>query len=412
MLEIKDVNQYEWLWRHNGRLPGESTRVTLRDAISTANASVFLPRVIQNIVVEAAEPLLIGTSLLQRVNYSAGATITLPSMMGAIAVADIGEGMEFPERSPQVAGGGMTASIGKVGCAVKITEEMLKWSQFDVIGMMLRMAGRGFARHKEKKIFDMIGNMGVKIFDNLTPAASVLGVTHGRSLSGAGNGSVIMDDIFDAYAHVITQGFTPNTILMHPLAWVMWVKDPTLRAFALANGGGTFFATHRGNPAGQNPWAGVAGGLAQGAGRNVVPGGNAAGLTATELLEYPQDIDSAPELPSYFPYPLTILVSPFVPFDPRRKLTDIFMFDRNELGVLFVDEDITTDEFKDPRNDITKLKMKERYGIGILNEGQAVAVIKNVKLVPNEIVMPAQMTITAGVSCSVGSIGMTDQVLL
>jgi hypothetical protein len=273
------------------------------------------------------------------------------------------------------------------------------------------MAGRALARHKEEKIFNLIGQLGVKIFDNVTPTSSLLGVTHGRALNGNANGSVVMDDVFDAYAHVLTQGFTPNTILMHPLAWVIWIKDPVLRSFALASGGGTFFATHRGNPAGQAPWGNSSqGGMGPGVGQNISPGENAASLAASDLLDYPQTIDSRPEIPTYFPYPLTILVSPFVPFDPRRKLTDIYIFDRNELGVLIVDEEISTDEFKDPRNDITKIKLKERYGLGILNEGQAVGVIKNVKVTPNEITLPAQTTIEAGVSGSMGPIGATDTI--
>jgi hypothetical protein len=70
------------------------------------------------------------------------------------------------------------------------------------------------------------------------------------------------------------------------------------------------------------------------------------------------------------------------------------MFDSSELGVLIVDEDVTTEEWTDPRNDIKKIKLKERYAMGILNEGLGVATLKNIKLVPNEIVLPAQSQIS------------------
>jgi hypothetical protein len=69
------------------------------------------------------------------------------------------------------------------------------------------------------------------------------------------------------------------------------------------------------------------------------------------------------------------------------------MFDSNELGVLIVDEDVTTEEFDDPKVDIKKIKLRERYAIGILNEGQAIAKISNVHVVPNEIALPAQANI-------------------
>jgi hypothetical protein len=407
-LEIKDAKQLEYLWRNNGQF-GEGETIKLEDALSVPNASVLMPKVISNIVKEAQEPLLVGTSLLQRINYSYGQTITFPAV-GALVAADIAEGMEYPERSLQTGGATVTASIGKSGLAVKVTEEMIRYSQFDVIGMHLRAAGRALARHKEVKIFNYIRSMGVPVFDNVSPTKSLKGVCTGRDLSGAGNGSVTMDDIFDAYAQIITQGFFPNTLLMHPLTWVMFVKDATLRQFVLANGGGTFFATWTGNPAGRAPWDNSSqGGLGVSGGQLITPPNATSGDQPSPLAEYPQTINSAPQLPGYMNIPFRIIVSPFVPYDPRRKITDIYMFDSSELGVLIVDEEVMTEEFDDPRVDIRKIKLRERYGIGILNEGKAIAVLRNVHVVPNEVVLPAQANID--VSGTIAPIGPTDNVL-
>lgn len=400
-IEIKDAGQFEYLWKNNGNLQ-TGDRVKLEDALSVPNAPMLMPKVISNIVKEAAEPLLVGTSLLQRINYSYGQTITFPAV-GAMVAADIAEGQEYPERSLQMGGATVTASIGKSGVAVKVTDEMVRYSQFDVIGMHLRAAGRALARHKEVKIFNFIRSMGVTCFDNVSPTSSLKGVTTGRDIAGAGNGSVTMDDIFDAYAQVITQGFTPNTLLMHPLTWTMFVKDATLRSFVLGNNGGNWFAGYSGNAAGQAPWGG---GLGLSGGQDITPGGNAAGATASPLSAYPQTLSSAPQLPGYMNIPFRIIVSPFVPYDPRRKLTDIYMFDASELGVLIVDEEVTTEEFDDPRVDIRKIKLRERYGIGILNEGKAIATLKNVHVVPNEVVLPAQAQISG-----LTAIGATDSVL-
>lgn len=408
--EIKDAKQLEFLWHNNGLLEdGSEERITLKDALSVPNAPMLMPKVISNIVKEAQEPLLVGTSLLQRINYSYGQTITFPAV-GALVAADIAEGQEYPERSLQMGGSTVTANIGKSGVAVKVTDEMIRYSQFDVIGMHLRAAGRALARHKEIKIFNLIRAMGVPVFDNLNPTRSIKGVCTGRDLSGAGNGSVTMDDLFDAYAQIITQGFFPNTLLMHPLTWVMFVKDATLRAFVMQNGGGTFFATWTGNPAARAPWDNSGqGGLGMSSGQDIMPGGNAAGMTPTPLLGYPQTLNSGPVLPSYFNVPFTIIVSPFVHYDPRRKLTDIYMFDASELGVLIVDEEVMTEEFDDPRVDIRKIKLRERYGLGVLNEGKAIATLKNVHVVPNEVVLPAQANID--ISGGIAAIGPTDNVL-
>ena len=414
-IKIKDAQHLDFLWRNNGKdLDGSVVKLT--DALSVPNAPMLMPKVISNIVKEAQEPLLVGTSLLQRIDYKYGQTITFPAV-GALQAADIAEGMEYPERSLGMGGSSVTANIGKSGIAVKVTEEMLRYSQFDVIGMHLRAAGRALARHKEQKIFNLIRKEGVTVFDNVTPASSLMGVTTGRNLAGAGNGAVTMDDVFDCYAQVITQGFFPNTLLMHPLTWVMFIKDPVLRAFALQNGGGTFFATFSGNPAGRAPWdASSQGGLGVSGGQNILPGqtstGGSAphGQEASPLAAFPQTINSAPNLPGYFNVPFRIIVSPFVPYDARRKLTDIYMFDSSELGALIVDEEVMTEEFNDPRVDIKKIKLRERYGLAILNEGKAVAVMKNVHVVPNEIVLPAQANIDVA-SSTLGPISPTASVL-
>jgi hypothetical protein len=398
-LQIKDAAEFKWIWDHNGQMPGQDEPLEFKDALSVPNAPLLFRKVISNIVREAQEPLLVGASLLQRINYSYGQTITFPAV-GAMTAADIAEGQEYPERSLPQGGSTVTASIGKSGVAVKVTDEMIRYSQFDIIGMHLRAAGRALARHKEVKIFNFIRKMGVTVFDNLNPGSSLLGVCTGRDMEGQANGSVTMDNVFDTFAQIIMQGFMPNTLLMHPLTWTMWVKDAQLRAFVQANGGGTFFASWTGNPASRAPWdAASQGGLGASSGQLIVPGqtstGDTAphGLTSTGLLSFPQALDARPQLPSYLNVPFAIVVSPFVPFDPRRKLTDIYMFDRSELGVLIVDEDVTTEEFDDPARDIRKIKLRERYGIGVLNEGQAIGVIRNVHVVPNEIALPAQATI-------------------
>lgn len=392
--EIKDEKEYNFVWRNNGLLPaGDAGQaMSVVDAISVPNTTQWLPKVVQNIVKEAAEPLLVGTSLLQRVEYHFGQTITFPAV-GALDAADIAEGQAYPERQLSMGGATVTASIGKSGLAVKITEEMIRYSQFDVINMHLRAAGRALARHKEKKIFNFIRSMGVVCFDNLTPTSSVFGVTHGRALAGTANGSVIMDDLFDAYSQILMQGFTPNTLLMHPLTWTMFVKDPVMRAMMLAGAQGSMYQGWSGNPSGRAPWDNSGQGrMGVSGGQDIIPGGNAGSQTATGVTGYPQTLNSAPVLPGYFPFPFRVVVSPFVRFDPSTRLTDVMLFDSNELGALIVDEDITTDEWTDPSVDIQKIKMRERYGIGIFNEGMAIGILKNVKVVPNEVILPAQVT--------------------
>lgn len=79
---------------------------------------------------------------------------------------------------------------------------------------------------------------------------------------------MVIDDVFEMYAQVVMQGYIPDTMLVHPMTWLMWVKDPVLREFAIQAGGGSFFAQFTGNPAakafeGQYNYGGLGQGLGQ-----------------------------------------------------------------------------------------------------------------------------------------------------
>lgn len=392
-LKIEDA-QFESMWRNSG-LTADGSRIEMSDALALPNTAAMLPKVMSGMVREAQEPLLVGTSLLQRINYTAGIAITMPAI-GAIVADDMAEEDEYPEGSPQTGGTTSQVTIGKVGTSFKVTQEMVRYNQFDMIGAMLRAAGRALARLKEQKIFNMIRNMGVRVFDNLQPSSSMYGVTHGRDLSGAANGTLVADDIFDAWAHMMMSGYFADTIILHPLAWPMFIKDATLRAFMLQNGGGTIFGTYTGNARSSFP-----SGVPQGpsSGQDIVPGGTTSGLTPTSTAGYfPNALNSAPVLPGYMNIPLRIIVSPFMPFNAQRRLTDIFLCSSADLGALIVDEDVTVEEWVNPANDIKKVKMRERYAVALFEQGKGACVMRNVKVGANEVVLPAQATLPVDTS--------------
>ena len=104
----------EKIWRNNGfentddqfdpaRKDQKIGYKDLCDALSTPDASILIGKVVSNIVKEAIEPLLIGTSLLHTIRFSAGQQITFPAA-GAFTAEDIPEGGEYPERKLEVAG--------------------------------------------------------------------------------------------------------------------------------------------------------------------------------------------------------------------------------------------------------------------------------------------------------------------
>jgi len=382
-LEFKNAKNYEFMWKNRGLSPfdpDKKERISMLDALSTPDARIFFPQIVNNMVRESAEPILAITPMMTRIQFQFGQIISLPAM-GAVGVADmIPEGGEYPEIQFHVGGGVKISSVGKWGVAFKWTDEMKRYSQWDLFNMYLRQATNDMTRLKEQNAVNMLLDTGITAFDNSNGNSNttVIGVTTGRSANGAGNGSLTMEDIFDAYGLGLENGFRMDTIIMHPLTWIMWVKDPILRAFALQNGGGVFFAGWTGNPQGYNPFS-------NGALGELGPSHRTPHSTNSGTVSVDPQQDSAPILPGYLGIPFRIVVSPFMPYNPATKLTSIVMMASGQAGAFIVDEDLTLQEHPDPLRDWTKVKLRERYVFAPLNEGNGVVNIKNVHVVANEL---------------------------
>jgi hypothetical protein len=73
---------------------------------------------------------------------------------------------------------------------------------------------------------------------------------------------------------------------------------------------------------------------------------------------------------------------------PEQRLTDVLMFNSRNLGALIVQEEPHVKSWEDGQYNIQNMSIEETYGFGILQEGQAVAVAKNVKIRPNTRSLP------------------------
>jgi hypothetical protein len=404
--EFKQLDRVSTIFRTNGYDPETKEYVKLSklaglagtDALDVQNAGFMIPRALTQMVQEGIEPLLIGTSLLQRVDYVNGMQTVFPSIE-PLRAEEAGDGMDLPIYNINVAGAqSFGVTVKRHGLRLKIAKRFIDESSYPWINFWLRLAGNALARHKEEYIFDFITRLGTIVFDNSTAARlananpqPIKGITTGRNYKGQFNGSMVVDDIFDMYAQVLMNGFIPDTLLVHPMAWLMWVKDPVMREFAIQAGGGSFFAQWTGNPAVQGNKFYNYGGMGQGTGQTgQYQNGNLVGGQTSTSAGLPQTQNTSFQLPSYLGLPFKILVSPFVNFNPITRTTDVLMFNSRNLGALIVDEDPHVKSWEDGQYNLTNMSIEETYGFGILNEGQAIAVAKNVKIRPNEFVLPAR----------------------
>jgi len=379
MADQKRLETVSSIWRNNGYIDGASDRVSVLDLLQkdmahaakmmadgfSTDHPLLIPRIISDIVREAIEPALNLTPMLQTVNVGAdfmGSSIVFPAW-GGMHAGDIAEGAEYPERELELAGE-VTATIGKSGVAVKMTDEMLRFSQFDVMNRHLTAAGRAMARHKEQKVANMLLASTNVVFDNSGAGSKS---TTGRNANGAYNGTLSLDDLFYAWATMVDTGFTPTTMIMHPLAWQVFANEGIARAFGFQNGlQAMMWQTAQGSPGVANQWR--IGGMH--------------GLHQQTSVSSPGNIaTTSTPVPSISPVSFNVVLSPFMTFDASTNRTDILLVDPAEMGVLVVNEGIQTEEWRQPERDIQKVKLRERYAVSQINDYNGVALLKDINCI-------------------------------
>ena len=380
---------------NNGQLPDSEEKVkwsTFVETISPKNTDLvrsseitpLLQKSMEILIREPVEPMLVITSLFNRVQAEGLSTQVLAGAIGAVYAQDVQEHGTYPEVNFQIGGAVSTAYIGKSGIAASFTDEALRYSTYDIMAMNLKLMGNALARHKEQKAAAFLKSLGTALYDNTVPAQSLFGATTGRDIDMASNNSLTMEDLMRGMAHMAEEGFAADTLLMHPLFYYKFLQDPVLRQMMLSHGGGSYFNPYSGNPGPQLPFQqGAMGAMGPSNGRAIVPGGNAAGTAATPLAGRSQQATSAPNLPSYFPFGFRVLVSPLCPFDPEAMTGDIFLLSSGNVGFHLVDEEPTTVEWRDENTEVVKVKIRERYGFAVAHEGQGVGVFKNVAVEQN-----------------------------
>jgi hypothetical protein len=340
---LQKADAWEAALNEDGHLD-DNHKVTVNEAFASPDAPILFPKVISNTLREAAEPQLLVTPLLSVVRLGKGRSLEFPAV-NAIQAAEIPEGQEYPEQSlafdKQIEG-----KVSKKGVKVSLTEEVIADSLWDIVGLHVRAAGRAMARLKEQIALSRFADAATIVFDN-GDATSATDTT-GRDIDGkvldsggANNvtaGSLHWDDVIDMAAVLMAENHIPTDFICHPLMWSLFLK------------GAEF---HAGGPMQAAGW-----------GTNINSKDGAANSTA--------------------PLGLNVLVSPFVNFTAKDGATpaksDVFLIDRNEVGVMLVKDDMSTDEFNDPSRDIRSLKMKERYDIVMLGDGEGITVAKDVHL--------------------------------
>jgi len=380
-----------------GKIKG---RVQIKDLLTTEDIQRFVPQVVVKILYEAREPLMMVSTLFDTVRMERGQTIQIGAI-GALTIHEIPESGEYKPSDLQMDSGNMVGlSVRKFGCLLQFTDETIEDSQWDVIGLWLRAAGRAFARNREKKASQLLVQLGEVVFDNADATNAFYGATSGRNIAGATNGTMTANDLFDCFAYLAQRGFTPDTVLMHPLAWAMWATDPELKEIVLMNGQLTSRQMWQG---GTDPgWATQLSGLGKRTkGTGLWPGvvdpsnpptgstykiGSFSGTRQLSALGATFQSN-----PTFLPRPLNVLVTPFLPFSNSAKVgsstglssTTIVVLDSSSVGAFLEKTALSMEEFRDPMRDTRNMKLRERWGMAIYEQGKGLAIAKNIIVAKN-----------------------------
>lgn len=381
-----------------------------KDLVTVNEVRALLATSTETILREPIEPILAITSLFTRVAAKGLKTEILLGAMGIVSAGEVDEMGTYPEVNFEIGGGITVAHIGKSGIAASFSDEALRYTTWDIMAINLRLMKAAMARYTEFKAISTLRSLGTVLFDNAAPTTSMFGITTGRSMSGSGNGTLTMDDLMLGYTYMIETGYTPDTLCLSPQMYFMWVRDPVLRHLFLQGNGGVYFATYNGDPGVRATWSnGMLGGRGPSLGQNIVPGGNAASETASEITEYSNQATSSPNVPSYFPVPLRIIVSPMLPYDPSTKLGDIYLIASNYVGFRLIDEEETMVEWRNEDNETTKVKLRQRDAFAVGYDGFGIGIFRHVKNDQN--FFHGDVQLTQSVSGSIAELDSTTPVV-
>ena len=359
-------------------------RVDLKEALATTDAIKLFPKVIVGKMVEAAEPEYLGSKFFDKITVpgeSSGTVYQVP-MIGEVYAREVSEGGLYNEQNVDVTSmeqRPLEIRVRKIGVRVTITEETIKDSSWDVLGINLKKMGRAMGRYKEEMAFNNFTNHGWTVFDNAQRDVQPEAGTTGRGIDGNPNDTLSIEDLIELNLAMMEHGKIATDIIMHPLTWLVFAKNGMV-------GNGMTWGALGGQDV--HPWGAVQG----------TPGfgGLASSGAGQKFMLTPESTQNR------LPMAVTMNLSPFVNFDKANKRFDMYCLDRTSVGCIIEKEALTTGSWSDPERDIRNIKAKERYGMGIYGNGEGIAVARNIAAAATYPVPPTVNIVTTPASTATG----------
>lgn len=342
---------------------------------------------------------VITDNLFQSIPYMGHAeTVTIRTLGGA-KIEEVAEGSEYPETSAAVNDQAyrIHLEIRKYGAKLGGTRELIESDNWGIFAASIADMVREIGIVREKQAINKMNTEGgFTVLDNSAPGSGALGrITSGRGLDGAFNGALGVDDVYEIFAYQQMRGYTTDTIVIHPFAWMLWARDPEMQEGLL--GSNTVYMPS-GNAA--PGWGSLFNGFGvdfSKYGAQVPSGtpGNVPGLPGDSLYgklgvgssyNYPHLSAMGSTFmtqPKHMPA-VKIIVSPFVPFykgnvgGVEKYITNIMFADSRRCGVILEKEAPNLESWNDVEKEIDYVKVRAKWGMAFMDQGRAIAVARNI----------------------------------
>ena len=389
-----------------GKLAGEKVRI--KDALMSKDFLALFYAATEILMKDRIIPnRAITDNLFQTIPYTGSAINVTIRTYGGVEIEEVPEGGEYPETFSAVSDQAfrLFIEIKKYGAKIAGTRELLESDNWGIFAYMLKSLGVELLNKKEWLAAKMLNEKaGYVLMDNAAPSSSQLGSCTGRGIDGTPNGAFGIDDMMNMLAWTQMRGYMMDTILINPFAWALWARDTEIREVMFGNG-----VTYVPNgSAGQGwdpmpwgslgqPWGTFGGGGIPSVAPSAVGGANGANWLTTDPIY--QKLGFAPyawpninpmgatyyTTPKHIDRPLKIIVTPLVPIVKAssgsaagKYITNIIFAQSSKCGLILQKEAANMEQWKDIEKEIDYIKIRERYGMAMQEQGRAVAIAKNI----------------------------------
>lgn len=362
----ESVKKYDMMKDMVGKLNKQNLsdkHFSIKETIMTTDVVDLVPRIIESKMIEAEDTQSVISPFFTKVQAgNTNGTVVVP-IIGELQAHEVAEGGTYNDEAVEINTleyNSIEVRPKKIGLKVTLSEEVIMDSYWDIMEANLSRIGGAMARYKDEWCAREFSEHGHVVFDNALAAQNPDAATTGLGEDSLPNNTLSVEDFMSMCLALMANDKTPTDVIMHPLCWLVFARN------AMVGQGLTFGAMGARNV---NPF-----GTTQGT-------GGFAGLSNN--MGPQQFVLNESQARFNLPMPINVILSPRVKFDKQNKTFDMYVIDRNNIGAIVQREDLSVEKWTNPEIDVRIIKAKERYGIGIMDNGKGIAVAKNISAMPS-----------------------------